>query len=95
MTVDSSQMTVDLRSHLSPVNCHPSAVPHRRLQFRPGAADTHGMTRTDTSGMLASFLAGTAMPAAEIEEIIRGQFPSADAAAVVTEATASRSYTSQ
>jgi hypothetical protein len=53
------------------------------------------MVRTDTSGMLASFLAGTAMPAAEIEDIIRMQFPGADAAAVVTEATASRSYTSQ
>ncbi len=53
------------------------------------------MLRTDTSGMLASFLAGTAMPAAEIEEIIRSQFPAADAAAIASEAAASRSYTSQ
>jgi hypothetical protein len=45
--------------------------------------------------MLASFLAGTAMPAAEIEEIIRSQFPGSDAAAVVSEATASRPYTNQ
>lgn len=45
--------------------------------------------------MLAMFLAGTAMPAAEIEAIIRTQFPGADAAAVVSEATASHAYTSQ
>ena len=48
------------------------------------------MVRIDTSGMLAAFLAGTGIPAAEIEDIIRSQFPSADAASVVSGATAPR-----
>ena len=46
------------------------------------------MVRTDTSGMLAAFLAGTGIPAAEIEDIIRKQFPDSDAAAVVRGVTA-------
>ena len=46
------------------------------------------MVRTDTSRMLATFLAGTGIPAAEIEDIIRSQFPGADAAAVVSSVTA-------
>jgi hypothetical protein len=45
---------------------------------------------TDTSRMLATFLAGTGQPAAEIEEIIRAQFPGADAALVVSDATGAR-----
>jgi hypothetical protein len=49
------------------------------------------VVRNDTPGMLASFLAGTGIPAAEIEDIIRSQFPGADAAAVASGATASRS----
>jgi hypothetical protein len=40
--------------------------------------------------MLATFLAGTGQPAAEIEEIIRAQFPGADAALVVSDATGAR-----
>ena len=46
------------------------------------------LVRTDTSRMLATFLAGTGLPAAEIEEIIRGQFPGEDATAVVSSAVA-------
>jgi hypothetical protein len=41
------------------------------------------MVRKDASGMLAAFLAGTGIPRAEIEDIIRTQFPGADPAAVV------------
>ncbi len=46
------------------------------------------MVRTDTSRMLATFLAGTGLPKAEIEEIIRGQFPGEDAPAIVSTAVA-------
>ena len=54
------------------------------------------MVRTDTSGMLATFLAGTGIPAPEIEEIIRKEFPGADAAAVASAATGERArHTSQ
>ena len=49
------------------------------------------MVRTDTSRMLAAFLAGTGIPAAEIEDIIRKQFPGADAAAVASSAAAQTS----
>jgi hypothetical protein len=49
------------------------------------------VVRNDTPGMLATFLAGTGVPAAEIEDIIRSQYPGADAAAVVNGTTASRS----
>ena len=37
--------------------------------------------------MLASFLAGTGIPASEIEDIIRSQFPGTNAAAVASDAT--------
>jgi hypothetical protein len=40
--------------------------------------------------MLASFLLGTAMPAEEIESIIRDQFPGVDATAVVLDASGRR-----
>jgi hypothetical protein len=45
--------------------------------------------------MLAAFLAGTGVPAAEIDDIIRSQFPSADAAAVVSDVSAARAQISQ
>jgi hypothetical protein len=48
------------------------------------------MVRNDTSGMLATFLAGTGIPAPEIEEIIRKEFPGTDAAAVASAATGDR-----
>jgi hypothetical protein len=40
--------------------------------------------------MLATYLAGTGMPEVEIEDIIRGQFPAEDAAAVVSTVAARR-----
>jgi hypothetical protein len=40
----------------------------------------------DASGMLATFLAGTGVPRAEIEDIIRTQYPHADPAAIVSDA---------
>jgi hypothetical protein len=48
------------------------------------------VVRTDTSQMLASFLAGTGVPAAEIEDIIRSQFPGTDAALVASDAVTGR-----
>jgi hypothetical protein len=53
------------------------------------------MVRTDTSGMLATFLAGTGIPTAEIEDIIRTQFPGTNAAAVALDATKQLAHTNQ
>jgi hypothetical protein len=48
------------------------------------------MTRTDSSTLLATFLAGTSMPEGEIEDIIRRHFPGEDAAAVIQSVKAQR-----
>jgi hypothetical protein len=49
------------------------------------------MTRTNSSTLLATFLAGTSMPEAEIADIIRRHFPAEDAAAVISSVNAQRS----
>jgi hypothetical protein len=49
------------------------------------------MARTDSSTLLATFLAGTSMPDGEIEDIIRRHFPGEDAAAVIRSVAAQRS----
>lgn len=48
------------------------------------------MTRTNSSTLLATFLAGTSMPEGEIEDIIRRHFPAEDAAAVIRSVNAQR-----
>ena len=48
------------------------------------------MTRTDSSTLLATFLAGTSMPDGEIEDIIRRHFPGEDAATVLQSVNAQR-----
>ena len=45
--------------------------------------------------MLATFLTGTGIPAAEVEDIIRKQFPGSDAAAVAGEATSPKPQINQ
>jgi hypothetical protein len=49
------------------------------------------MTRTDSSTLLATFLAGTSMPEAEIEDILRRHFPGEDATVVIASVNARRS----
>jgi hypothetical protein len=48
------------------------------------------MDRTNSSTLLATFLAGTSMPDGEIEDIIRVHFPSEDAEAVIRSVNAQR-----
>ena len=49
------------------------------------------MAPTNSSTLLATFLAGTSMPEGEIEEIIRRHFPGEDAAVVIADVNARRS----
>ena len=49
------------------------------------------MAPTNSSTLLATFLAGTSMPVGGIEEIIRRHFPGEDADAVIRSVNAKRS----
>jgi hypothetical protein len=48
------------------------------------------MAPTNSSTLLATFLAGTSMPEAEIEDILRRHFPGEDAAVVIASVNARR-----